>query len=360
MTTSSVNGHNGAAQHESTIQRSAQSDERLHQLARTNGLVGEHPTWMRAIQQLQRFAKSRETVLLCGATGTGKELFARALDHEMGDKGEFVGVNCAALMGDTLYGQLFGYKSGSFTGATRSHKGFFSVAENGTLLLDEIHLLSLAAQGVLLRAIDQGVIQPLGSDQQMSIKSVRLIVATNADLLSLVHQGLFREDLYYRLKVLQIDLPLLSDRGEDVVLLAQHFLKSLLKRQSPGEIAISEHCRELFRSHSWPGNVRELKNMMTHVAVCDPEMTCLTKDHLLETMQKMSYVSVQDDEIIEFSDGAIRLSGLVNLDKAVTILENNLIRKAMGRAKGNQSKAAELLGISRNTLFKKLHNFNTE
>lgn len=240
-------------------------DRLVHELA-TAKLVGSHPAFLSAIEQLPRFAQTDVAVLITGETGTGKELCARAL-HQLGPRREqpFVAVDCGAILEQLLESELFGHTKGSFTGADRDRKGLVAVAEGGTLFLDEIDALSLAAQAKLLRFLQEHTYRPVGSDRTQCA-NVRVIAATNRDLQRSVAEKQFRSDLYFRLNILRLHLPPLRERSTDIALLAQ----DLLSRASgagatPKSFTLA--ALRLLTSHHWPGNVRELSNVVQRAAI---------------------------------------------------------------------------------------------
>ncbi|MCC6671036.1 MAG: sigma-54-dependent Fis family transcriptional regulator [Planctomycetes bacterium] len=215
--------------------------------------------------QIEKFAPARAPVLIHGESGTGKELVARAL-HVLSPRREqaFVSENCAAIPETLLESVLFGHVRGAFTGAVRDHAGHFASADKGTLFLDEIGDMPLAMQVKLLRAIQEGEVRPVGGTKVRKV-DVRLLAATNRDLAAMVQEGRFREDLYYRLNVLQVTVPPLRERGDDVVLLARHILAAAA-RKSGRSLSLAPDAEAAIRRYRWPGNVRQLQNEMQRVA----------------------------------------------------------------------------------------------
>ncbi|MCP3677734.1 MAG: sigma-54-dependent Fis family transcriptional regulator, partial [Deltaproteobacteria bacterium] len=233
------------------------------------------PAMKRALAHLPQISASDQTVLISGDTGTGKEIVARAI-HVMSDRnsGAFVPVNCGAVPESLIEGELFGHEKGAFTGAIRRRKGKFETADNGTLFLDEIGDMPLNLQVRLLRALEEGTVYPVGAEAPISV-DVRIIAASNIDLQKAVNDGLFREDLYYRLNVLQMHLPPLSERIEDIPLLAVHFLERAfaeMGRPKPYP-SLSSETIYLLEHYPWKGNVRELRNVMTRIATLLPPDT---------------------------------------------------------------------------------------
>jgi two-component system NtrC family response regulator len=228
-----------------------------------HGLIGSSQGMLEVRALIEKFATATAPVLIQGESGTGKEVAARLL-HELGPRrrGPFVAENCAAIPQTLLESLLFGHKRGSFTGAVRDHPGHFVAADKGTLFLDEIGDMPLAMQAKLLRTLQESEVRPVGGDRVVKV-DVRVVAASNQDLARLVAQGAFRQDLFYRLNVLQLTMPPLRDRGEDVVTLARHFLQAAAAGR---EIRLGEDACEVLRRAPWPGNVRQLQNEMQRVA----------------------------------------------------------------------------------------------
>lgn len=232
---------------------------------RWQGLIGRCPALLQIRAQAQKFADASVPVLVRGESGTGKDVLAKAL-HQVGPRKSrsFVSENCAAIPETLLESVLFGHKKGAFTGAVRDHDGHFVAADRGTLFLDEIGDMPLAMQAKLLRALQEGEVRPVGGTKVRKV-DVRIIAATNQDLEAMVAKGSFREDLYYRLNVLQLELPPLRDRGEDILLLARHFLAAAA--QGAGrELHLGAAAEQALMAARWPGNVRQLQNEMQRLA----------------------------------------------------------------------------------------------
>ena len=245
---------------------------RLREELGLTGLIGREPVFVRAIEQVPRFARADVSVLITGETGTGKELCARAL-HHLGRRRNFpfVTVDCGAVPEQLFENELFGHARGAFTGADREHKGLIATAEGGTLFFDEIDALSLAAQAKLLRFLQEHTFRPLGSDRTQQA-DVKVIGATNRDLENCVKNKQFRSDLYFRLNVLRIHLPALRERAADIELLAQSFLEEYGASLDVVPRGYSVGALQVLRSHQWPGNIRELGNVVHRAAVaCDGE-----------------------------------------------------------------------------------------
>ncbi|HET6336056.1 MAG TPA: sigma-54 dependent transcriptional regulator [Polyangiales bacterium] len=304
-------------------------------------MLGQSPAMRRVFERLERTADSEVTVLITGESGTGKELVALAL-HDASPRREraFVAVNCAALPEALLESELFGHARGAFTGAQSSRTGLIARAEGGTLFLDEIGELPLSVQAKLLRALQERVLRPVGSDQEMPF-DVRVITATNRDLVAAVEDGRFRSDLYFRINVLDVHLPPLRDRGNDVLLLAQQHLESTAATTKKPVRGIAPDAAAKLRSYAWPGNVRELHNCIER-AVALARFDHITLDDLPDSVRKYtsSHVLVVADSPSDFV--------------ALEEVEKRYILRVLDAAQGNRSVAARILGLDRKTLQRKL------
>jgi transcriptional regulator with PAS, ATPase and Fis domain len=290
----------------------------------------------------QRVAKSDTTILLKGESGTGKELFAHAIHRESyRGAGPLIKVNCAAIPDTLLESELFGYKEGSFTGAKKSgKKGKFALAKGGTIFLDEISEMPLLMQVKLLRVLQEKEIEPIGADKPESV-DVRIIAATNKDLLSLVEQGKFRHDLYYRLNVVMLDIPPLRERKSDTPLLIEHFLEKLTKETGISVEGIEQEAIDALVSYSWPGTIRELRNVLERALYVKHDSFIAIQDLPAEFLEATP-VSEQSGE------------GAGTLKQAVEQAEALAIRRAIMEAKGDKRIAAKRLGISKSSLYAKL------
>ncbi len=311
-------------------------------------LVFQDPVMGEALADIPRYAALDEPVLIYGETGTGKELVAMAV-HDISPRntGPFVAVNCGAIPESMLESELFGHEKGAFTGAAGLHRGRFEQASGGTLFLDEIGEMPLQFQVRLLRVLEERTIQRLGGERSLPV-DVRIVAATHRDLLKEVEAGLFRRDLLYRLDVLQIELPPLRERRQDIILLANHFLGHTLEemggdRPSPSFASESE---ALLQAYPWPGNIRELRNAMTRLAVrMPPEMKEISPDFLITTLPMLGA-------------DASRIKGDVICIPAQSTLaeaEQLLINAALKRTDFNRREAARLLGVGERTLRRKLN-----
>jgi two-component system response regulator HydG len=304
------------------------------------GILGGSEPMQNVFDTMRQVSASRATVLILGENGTGKELVARAIHANSPRRGNhFVPLNCAALSESILESELFGHEKGAFTGATQTRKGRFEYAHNGTLFLDEIGDLPAPTQVKLLRVIEYGEVFRVGSNEPLKV-DVRLIAATNKDLNALIREGKFREDLYYRLKVVTIDLPPLRERLEDLPVLVQSFLDEFSRQQGKKSVEITPAAMELLYNYDWPGNVRELRN-------CVESMVVLDKDGRVDAEDVPRYV--KQPEEAESSSGV----GGVNLEEK----EKESIRKALALCEGNREKAAKMLGIGERTLYRKIKRY---
>ncbi|RBW48410.1 sigma-54-dependent transcriptional regulator [Marinobacter sp. F3R11] len=309
----------------------------------THGLIGEHESMVRLRSEIRQIARSEAAVLICGESGTGKELVARAI-HRASERnsGSFVAVNCAGIPGELMESEFFGHEAGAFTGARQARKGLFTEAHGGTLLLDEIGEMPLALQAKLLRVLQEGMVKPVGSDQEEPV-DVRILAATHVDLLKAVREGSFREDLYYRLETLSLRIPALRERGDDVDLLAMHFIREAARRHKRGFLKISEVTSRILMDYPFPGNVRELASAIER-AVTFCEGDTIQPDHLPERIRKRqggaaSLRSTRPDD---------RISEWPTLEH----LQQDYVREVMQAVNGNKRRAAQILGINRRTLYR--------
>jgi two-component system response regulator HydG len=304
------------------------------------GIIGGSEPMQNVFDTMRQVSASKATVLILGENGTGKELVARAIHANSPRRGNhFVPLNCAALSESILESELFGHEKGAFTGATQTRKGRFEYAHNGTLFLDEVGDLPAATQVKLLRVIEYGEVFRVGSNEPLKV-DVRLLAATHKDLMALVREGKFREDLYYRLKVVTIELPPLRERLEDLPILVQSFLDEFSRQQGKKSPEITPAAMELLYNYDWPGNVRELRN-------CVESMVVLDKDGRVDAEDVPRYV--KQPEEAESSSGV----GGVNLEEK----EKESIRKALALCEGNREKAAKMLGIGERTLYRKIKRY---
>jgi len=311
---------------------------------------------MQALYRLvQVAAPSRSNIFIVGETGTGKELVARAVHRVSGRSGLFVAINCAAIPGELLESELFGHEKGAFTGAARSRIGKCEHASGGTLFLDEITEMPQALQSKLLRVLQEGTIERLGSNTVVPV-DLRIIAATNLDPQRAVDEGKLRQDLFFRLNVLRIDVPLLRDRREDIGLLAAHFLakySSELGRPTP---RLTRPVLQRLESYSWPGNVRELENLMERAAVLStgPEITL---EHLPENITRDPGKPAVPDKAAISENREPNETEAKSLKTHVEALEKELIQRALAQNDNNKASAARVLEISERALWYKIKRY---
>jgi DNA-binding NtrC family response regulator len=302
-------------------------------------LIGKSPSMRKIYDLIERISDTSSNVLITGESGTGKELVAKAIHYNGTRKeGPFVAVNCAAIPETLLESELFGYRKGAFTDAKSDKKGLIFEASGGTLFLDEITEMPLTLQAKLLRVIEEREVRPLGDTNAYRI-DVRCVTASNRDIESLIQQGEFREDLFYRLKVIDIELPPLRDRREDIPLLTQHFIKKFSHELKKNVSGVSEVTLKYLLNHSWPGNVRELENVIQRAITLTQHQTILPEDLPNTVMQE------KEESLIEKG-----LRETYTVDQ----LEREYIKRVLLEVGGNKSKAAEILGLDRKTLYRKL------
>ena len=310
-------------------------------------IVGESPAMRKMLALAAKVAESEvSSVLLQGESGTGKDLVAKAI-HYGSERAEhpFVAVNCAALPATLIESELFGYEKGAFTDAKARKEGLFEQAEGGTLLLDEIGELELSLQAKLLRVLEEGAFRRVGGLKDIPL-DVRVLAASNRDLKTESEAGRFRLDLYYRLSIIQIDIPPLRERGDDVLLLAQHYVDRIserLKRKKP-ITGLSPEAAEVFRHYNWPGNVRELRNVIERALILEDDDR-ITTEYLPEGIMPHRFEPSAARPADAQSRFVLPNEG-ISLDEA----ELSFVRQAIERSGGNQTRAAQLLGISRDQL----------
>ncbi len=316
--------------------------------------VGESPSLLQLLQLVRLVGKRRCTVLITGETGTGKEVLARAI-HAAGPRSAYpwVAVNCSAIPETLLEAELFGHVRGAFTGAQQHRVGRFEQANGGTLFLDEIGDMPLELQAKLLRALQEREIQRLGSSETVQV-NVRVIAASNANLLSRVRQGTFREDLYYRLSVVPVEMPPLRGRLTDVPLLADHFIRKICSDEAIEIKKLSREAREKLCRFSWPGNVRQLENVLEMAIVLSGDRSTLyPSDFALET------ASAFRDESAEIGgEVAVPDHGL-DFEQAVSRFERSMLTQALVKTRGNKKLAADMLRLKRTTLSAKVKIFES-
>jgi two-component system response regulator HydG len=327
------------------LQRQVRSlSEAVARTARFEALLGESLPMRRLYDQLSAIADSEAAVLITGESGTGKELAARAL-HQRSRRREkpLVAVNCAALPDALLESELFGHVKGAFTDARSDRKGLFVQAQGGTLLLDEIGEMPLGMQPKLLRALEDGRVRPVGGEKEIPF-DVRILAATNRDLETAVEEGRFRQDLFFRINVIQIDFPPLRARGADVLLLAQHFIEACAARAKKQVLGLSDAVAERFLAYRWPGNVRELRNVIER-AVALTRFERLTVEDLPEKIR-----DYRSSQVVLGGDDPSELAPLEEV-------ERRYILHVLQSVGDNRSVAARTLGLDRKTLYRKLRQY---
>lgn len=324
-------------------------------------IIGKTPAMQEIFKTIGRVAPTDATVLIQGESGTGKELIARAIhSHSPRWSAPFVALNCSAVPRDLLESELFGHERGAFTGATEQRAGMFEVAHGGTLFLDEIADMPLELQAKLLRVVQERELTRIGGREVIKV-DCRLIAATNQDLDRAVKQGRFREDLYFRLKVVPILVPPLHQRRGDIPELVNYFIGKINREMGTNVTGISPEARNVLNAHAWPGNVRELENTLVRAAVLAPGPTLMPRDLALATHDAAAtaYDDLSLEDVVRLKlkeyfrqTREVELTNLYPL--IMERIERPLIELTLERTQGNQLKAAALLGMNRNTLHKKI------
>lgn len=313
-------------------------------------LIARSASMKRLFSQLRAVADTDRTILLCGESGTGKELFAEAIhEHSLRANKPLIRFSCAALQPTVLESELFGHEKGAFTGAHRQKSGRFELANGGTILLDEVDDIPTEIQVKLLRVVEQQEFERVGGEKPIRV-DVRLICATKRDLLHLVKEGRFREDLYYRLNVISLDIPPLRERSEDLPVLANHFIKKHAALVGDTEISITAHALDELMRHNWPGNARELEHVLERaLAFCGGNE--IRPEHILPLARETGdSARMQSLELTE--------AGKLGLTETVADIERRLILMALRQCNDNQARAAQKLGIPRTTLRDKMAKYN--
>jgi two-component system NtrC family response regulator len=298
------------------------------------------PEMMKVAKTIERVASAAVSVMLLGASGTGKELLARAVHEKSGRKGEFIAINCAAIPENLLEAELFGYERGAFTGAVKSNVGKIELAQGGTLFLDEVGDIPLPLQVKLLRFLQERVIERIGGRQPIAVDT-RVVCATHQDLEGMIAKGLFREDLYYRLAEIVVKIPSLAERPGDSVLLARHFVNRFSRELNPKVQGLTADALAAVDGHAWPGNVRELENRIKRAVI----------------MADGRSIGAED---LDLPGAAVEEQELINLRTAREVADRKAIRQAMSRTDNNISGAAKLLGVSRPTLYDLLKQYRLQ
>jgi two-component system response regulator HydG len=320
--------------------------EAVERSKRFGELLGSSPPMQRLYEQLSQISETDASVLITGESGTGKELVARAI-HDKSDRheGPLVAINCAALPDTLLESELFGHAKGAFTDARSARRGLFLQAEKGTLFLDEIGDFPMSVQAKMLRALEGRTVRPVGGDEEIAF-DVRLITATNRDLESAVDEERFREDLYFRINVIQVEVPPLRARGTDILLLAQHFVELFAASSGKAVAGISNAVAEKLLGYSWPGNVRELRNVIER-AVALTRYDNIAVDDLPE--------KIRDYKCSQVFIGGSDPTELVPLEE----VERRYILHVLRSLSGNKTLASRVLGLDRKTLYRKLQQYGS-
>ena len=313
-------------------------------------IVGEHPAMQAAAREMQAIAATDTTVLLLGASGTGKELFARAI-HRLSPRANksFLALNCAAIPESLVENELFGHERGAFTGADSRQAGKFELAHGGTMFLDEIGELPLSVQSKLLRVLEDGKVQRLGSNAETTV-NVRVITATNRNLEAAAKSQAFRQDLYYRLAVFTIRIPGLRERGDDVLLLAEHFLSGFRRELKKPRLKFSDSALKALRAHTWPGNVRELQNAIERASI------------LCESAIEAADLALPEQEIKLAAAAGVSsadaTAATCQTEETASHDERSCLEATLRECKWNKRAAAEKLGIPYKTLLAKLRSYD--
>jgi len=322
-------------EHQKLIEENILLRQKIKDRFQFEGIIAKSPKMLKIFELIKTVAPTNATVLITGETGTGKEIVARAIHRQSPRRNKaFIATSCAALPESLLESELFGHEKGSFTGAVERKKGKFEAGHKGTLFLDEIGEINANTQIHLLRALEEKKITRIGSNEEIPV-DVRVITATNKDLRTKVMQGQFREDLYYRLKVVTINLPPLKDRKEDILPLAEHFLKKYSEENKRDIINFAPEVIEFMLHYDWPGNVRELENIVEHGVILSKNNTITLAELPSDIVQPIS-----------------------SEEKTIEAVTRNHILRVLEETKGNISKAAEVLGVRRMTLYNKLKKYN--
>ena len=327
-----------AAEKQALVLENRVLQARVDELQGAGQIIGTSPAILRTLELVNQVAPSTATVLIQGESGTGKELIANAVHHGSPRRARpFIKVNCAALPETLLESELFGYERGAFTGAVARREGRFELADGGTLFMDEIGDLSLATQAKLLRVLQEGEFERLGGTRTLKV-DVRLVAATHADLATLVREKGFREDLFYRLNVITIQIPPLRERREDIPLLAQHFLGRYAVKNAKTITGFTDEALDLLQSYAWPGNVRELENVIERAVV----------------LTRGSMISPADlPETLAGADQAAR-HRVISVGTPLEEVEDRLIEETLRYARGDKTLAAKLLGIATRTIYRRM------
>ena len=321
--------------------------QQLHGKYNFDNIIGSSPAMQSVFKRMEKIINTDSTVLILGESGTGKELVAKAIHFNSPRRNHsFVAINCGAIPSELLESELFGHVKGSFTGAIANKPGKFELANRGTIFLDEIATMPMVLQSKLLRVLQEHEIERVGADKSVKL-DVRVISATNAELERSVKNGQFREDLFYRLNVIPIELPALRQRHEDIALLARHFLKKCCKEMERGNITISKAALAAMEQYEWPGNVREIENVIERTVA-------LTDGVIINVSDLPAPMRTQfQKDVVALAHPKVTSEGL-NLPEVMTSIEKEMIEEALSLSAGVKARAATLLHLNRTTLVEKM------
>ena len=330
-------------------------DDELKKTLHFGTIVGNSPAMMNVYKMISQVAETRTNILITGESGTGKELIARAI-HEQSDRRDkpFMVINCGGIPETLMESELFGHKKGAFTGATQDKKGLFEIADKGTVLLDEIGEISPPVQVKLLRAVQERVFRAVGGNEDIVV-DIRLISATNKELDQEIIAGRFREDLFYRLNVIEIKLPPLRERKSDLRLLAQHFLEKYAREMGKEITKISSYAIDLLNKYDFPGNIRELENLMER-SVALSSTNIILPDSLALSFHKQRWIEGIEDQRFDLEE----VQNGVSLDAILQEIERAYLTKALECSDGKKQQAADLLGLTFRTFRHRLSKFGIE
>ncbi len=331
-------------------------DELYREKIKHGKLLVQSKVMKSVLDDVDKIAQSNATVLIEGESGTGKELIAHRLHDESHRKNKpFIAVHCASLTDTLLLSELFGHEKGSFTGASDRKIGRFEKAHQGTLFLDEIGDISMDTQVKLLRILQEREFERVGGTKTIKV-DVRLICATNKNLMQEVKDGRFREDLYYRLNVIYLKVPPLRDRMDDLDILIPAFIEDFAKQNGKGVQGMKPEAIEVMKKYNWPGNVRELRNIIERMIVLN-QKALLDIEDIPQDIKKFSNLEIENSSLIKVA-GAVSFAQAASSNHQLEDVEKEFIQRKLIEAKGNKSSAAKLLGISRRTLYRKIEEYN--
>ncbi|MBA7523251.1 Regulatory protein AtoC [subsurface metagenome] len=338
-----------AIEHRKLQEENMRLKDELQRKFSFENIIGKSEVMKTVFETVKASAPTRSTILLQGESGTGKELVARAI-HQNSDRKNFpfIIVNSGSLPPDLLESNLFGHVKGAFTGAVSNKKGLFEAAEKGTIFFDEISSLNMETQAKLLRVMQDREFMKLGGTKTIRV-DVRVIAATNADLEEQISERMFREDLFYRLNVIKIELPLLKERKEDILLLVKHFLDTYSKENEKEILGVTDDVMEILMSYDWPGNIRELENLIERAVV-------LTKSKLISRENLPPFLLASKEE----TRAVASVNNELNLKENIQTFQKKAIISALKQAKGIQKKAANLLGVKPTTLNEMIKRLNID